>query len=95
LRHKGYRLGYGAAQQRFYADGPLRDRPLYWAHVGTWLPKGGVPGVHRITDAGYHLTRVRRARMHALHYLCFRLPIAVGNLAGTTAELYRTRIRRR
>ena len=91
LARKAYRLGYGAAQQRFHADGPLRERPLYWTHPGSWLPKGGVPGMQRITAGGYRVSRVQHVRMHVLHYLCFRLPSTLGNLAGTIAELRRPR----
>lgn len=91
LARKAFRLGYGAAQHRFHADGPLRKRPLYWVHPGSWLPKGGVPGMHRIAASGYRVSRVRRVRMHVLHYFCFRLPNALGNLVGTLAELRRAR----
>lgn len=91
LARKAFRLGYGAAQQRFHADGPLRERPLYWTHPGSWLPKGGIPGMHRIAATGYRVSRLRRARMHVLHYLCFRLPSTLGNVAGTLVELRRAR----
>lgn len=93
LARKAFRLGYGAAQHRFHADGPLRERPLYWVHPGSWLPKGGIPGMHRIAAAGYRVSRVRRVRMHVLNYLCFRLPSTLGNLVGTLAELRRARQR--
>lgn len=91
LARKAFRLGYGAAQQRFHADGPLRDRPLYWTHPGSWLPRGGVAGMHRIEGHGYRVSRARRVRMHVLHYVCFRLPSTLGNVAGTAAEVRRAR----
>ena len=93
---KSWRLGYGAAQHRQHADGPLRDRPLYCLRPGSYLPKGGTTGIERIERRRGRLGRWDRFRMSTAYYFFMKLPSTIGNAVGATDGLRggRKRVRR-
>lgn len=87
LWKKSYRLGFGAAQHTFHANGPLRDRDRVWQHPGAYLPKGRMLGLERLEEQGVNLSRMQRRAMFWMQYFCVKLPNAFGNLAGHMREL--------
>ena len=96
IMRKSWRLGYGAAQHRLHAVGPLRERPLYCIHPGSYLPRGGTTGIERIERQRGRLGRWDRLRMATAYYFFMRLPSTFGNAVGAVDGLRggRTRVRR-
>jgi glycosyltransferase involved in cell wall biosynthesis len=86
LARKGFRLGYGAAQQRHHAEGPLRDRVRIWTRPGAYKPTARVYGTERLDKVGYRPTRLKYLQMLAVEYFSVRLPIAAGNFVGSIRE---------
>jgi glycosyltransferase involved in cell wall biosynthesis len=85
---KSWRLGYGAAQRRFHADGPLRDGPLHCLRPGAYLPTGGTEGADRVARRrGAPLPRRELARLAIASYFLMKLPVTLGSLAGLVDEL--------
>jgi glycosyltransferase involved in cell wall biosynthesis len=83
LARKAYRLGFGAAQQRRHAAGPLRERPHICRRPGAYVPHfrfDARPRFERRTPA---LTWRQQASAQVVEYFFVQLPIAFGNLAGT------------
>lgn len=90
LARKGFRFGFGFGQHRYFAQGPLGERPLLWSRPSAWRPRGRVPREERITAAGYPPTGRRRLALLAGQYVLLDLPMVVGNLV---ASLRRGRFR--
>lgn len=90
LARKCFRLGYGAAQHRRHSVDPmLRNRPRYWLHPGSYVPRRAIQGIDRLERQGHRFDRRRMLVLQATQHLCVRLPYALGNLAGTIAEAAR------
>jgi len=83
LARKAYRLGYGAAQQRVYAEGPLRKRPHICRRPGAYVPHFRFDARPRLQRRGANLTWRQQATAQVVEYLFVQLPIAFGNLVGT------------
>lgn len=83
LARKGFRLGFGFGQHRYFAEGRLRERPRLWSRPGAWRPRGQVPRVERLTVAGHASSRMQRGALLLGQYLMFDLPMVVGNLAAS------------
>lgn len=83
LARKAYRLGFGAAQQRRHADGPLRDRPHICRRPGAYVPHFRFDARRRFQRDGLRLSWQRQAAAQLLEYLFVQLPIVLGNLIGT------------
>ena len=91
LWRKSYRLGFGAAQHKYHAEGPLRDRDRVWLHPGAYLPRGELVGLDRLHAQGINPSRGDRIAMFWTQYFFVKLPNAFGNFAGHVKEV---RIRR-
>jgi GT2 family glycosyltransferase len=83
LARKAYRLGFGAAQQRAHAEGPLRTRPHICRRPGAYVPHFRFDARARFQRRGPQLTWRQQATAQVVEYLFVQLPIAFGNLAGT------------
>jgi glycosyltransferase involved in cell wall biosynthesis len=87
LARKGYRLGFGAAQQRHHAEsGVLRARKRIWARPGAYKPSLRVYGTERLEANGLRLSPLQRVQMPLVEYFFVRLPIAAGNFSGALRE---------
>jgi glycosyltransferase involved in cell wall biosynthesis len=87
LARKGYRLGFGAAQQRLHAESQvLRARKRIWARPGAYRPTLRVYGTERLEADGLRLSRLQRIEMSFVEYFFVRLPIAAGNFSGAVRE---------
>jgi cellulose synthase/poly-beta-1,6-N-acetylglucosamine synthase-like glycosyltransferase len=82
LAQKAFRVGYGAAQARMHATGPLRETPWLWTHPGAFVPRRAIRGVERLERRGIRLTPRRLAQLRVVQYVFVRLPMVAGNLAG-------------
>ena len=82
LARKAYRLGFGAAQHRKHAEGPLRTRNRIYLHPGAYKPGGKLPGLDRLERHGIRLTTSQHARMKAVSWLYVQLPMCAGNFSG-------------
>jgi glycosyltransferase involved in cell wall biosynthesis len=91
LARKAYRLGYGAAQQRHHADGPLRHRAHICRRPGAYVPHWAISGLDRLHRRGVEPTAAQRMRMRTVQYLWVQLPIVAGNLRATIEERRRSR----
>jgi glycosyltransferase involved in cell wall biosynthesis len=95
LARKGYRLGFGAAQQRLHADSTvLRARKRIWARPGAYKPSLRVYGTERLEGNGLRLSRRQRIEMPLVEYFFVRLPIAAGNFSGALREARARRMTR-
>lgn len=83
LARKAYRLGFGSAQHGRYAEGPLAARQALWKRPKAWLPARRPLRPERLAERNYHPTRRELVALRMVHWLCFRLPIAAGSLAGS------------
>jgi glycosyltransferase involved in cell wall biosynthesis len=83
LARKAYRLGFGAAQQRRHAEGPLRNRPHICRRPGAYVPHFRFDARARFERRGPALTWRQQASAQVVEYLFVQLPIAFGNLIGT------------
>jgi GT2 family glycosyltransferase len=83
LARKAYRLGFGAAQQRRHAAGPLRNRPHICRRPGAYVPHFRFDARARFQRRCPELSWGQQASAQLVEYLYVQLPIAFGNLAGT------------
>jgi len=94
LARKGYRIGIGNAQQRLYAEGPLRQGRAVWAHPRSYLPVRNFGGVHRLEASGHSPGRLKVVQLLLTQYLFLTLPMNAGSFVGTLRERRATQRRR-
>lgn len=83
LARKARRIGFGAAQHRSHATGPLRERSLLCNRPRHYIPRRKLHGLDRLERAGYRPRALRRAALLVWSYAFLQLPMVAGNLEGT------------
>lgn len=91
---RSFRIGFGVAQHRFYAEGPAAKHPRVWSRPGAYVPRTRIYGFERLERHGYRPNRLQRIMLPVVEYIGIRLPIVAGNLAGSIREFRRARTAR-
>ncbi len=85
---RAFRMGFGAAQHRYHAEGPARNHPRICTRPGAYIPRRRIYGFERLERVGYNPTRRQRTLLPVYEYVTIRLPIVAGNLVGTVKEAW-------